>query len=301
MTVNPMAGKDKTTELSPFRFNSWDKDHSPAALEALFEKTTAEAQRGIDWYERKAGKMGLVARALRRTSILLAGFAALAPLTGSLLGNITPAAGSWLGWLSSIGSANLGYIALAIAGGAVTLDNFFGYSTAWMRYRLTEAGLRRQLRRFHYDWASLISAAASQDLVSAGLRESLIRLQRQYIDAHSAAIEQETRMWAEQLQVNLLGFDSSNKFQRFDQLPGAAAITIKGYDALAPDSVKLTLNDRPLAVSGSGAASASQLSPGLHVLKLSATTSDAKAVSAERTLTILSDRTETFDIEAKAA
>ena len=208
----------------------WSAERLNETLHELFVATVRATQSRIDWYDDKARRMGRVARGIRGVAIVLAGIAALAPLAGSILPPLAsiPQVDSILIWIRT-NVAQVGYILLAIAEVLVALDNFFGYSTSWMRYRVSQADLVRRLARFRYDWVGRLALLDSKAGIGPADKKALVDLLRDFVDAVEATVERETQVWADSLKVSLVAFDRQNRFHRYDEIPGTLEITIANY------------------------------------------------------------------------
>jgi hypothetical protein len=269
----------------------WSTDRLSETLHQLFVATVRATQSRIDWYDRKAVKMGLIARAMRTVAIILAGLAALAPLIGPLL---PPAI---LGITLGLGGAQVGYVALAIAGLLVALDNFFGYSTSWMRYRVSQADLVRRLARFRYDWVGRLALLKSGTDLGPADRKALVDLLRAFVDAVEATVERETQVWADSLKVSLVAFDRQNHFQRYDEIPGTLEVTIANYADLKKDTVKLTVDEKEVSPDNKGVASMIR-QPGPCAAKLSAKKQDNTDVAAEGNTQVQTGQTTSLTLTA---
>ncbi len=276
----------------------WSAERLNETLHELFVATVRATQSRIDWYDDKARRMGKVARGIRGVAIVLAGIAALAPLAGSILpplASIPPIDGALI-WIRS-NIAQVGYILLAIAGLLVALDNFFGYSTSWMRYRLSQADLVRRLARFRYDWIGRLALLDSGAPIGPADRKILVDLHRDFVDAVEATVERETQVWADSLKVSLVAFDRQNRFHRYDEVPGTLEVAIVNYGDLASDSVKLTADGTAVTVDAKGSGRAS-LQPGPCAVKLAAKMLDGKDVAAQATAQVQSGQTVSLTLTA---
>ncbi len=258
----------------PAQPTDWSAERRDTTLHELFVATVRATQGRIDWYDDKARRMGLWARGIRTMAIVLAGMAALAPLVGPALPTAIH------GVPLSVSGAQVGYIALAIAGLLVALDNFFGYSTSWMRYRVSQADLVRRLARFRYDWTGRLALLDGKGGLGPADRKALVDLQRDFVDAVEATVERETRVWADSLKVSLIAFDRQNRFGPADAQPGTLEITIADPTALDPASLELTVDGTSVPIDEKGVGTVAR-PPGPFAAKLKARTTGGSAVAAE--------------------
>jgi hypothetical protein len=54
-----------------------------------------------------------------------------------------------------------GYLLIALAGGCVALDRFFGYSSGRIRYTTTALALEKSLDEFRLEWAAILRSFAA--------------------------------------------------------------------------------------------------------------------------------------------
>ena len=136
---------------------TWDGDDAVRGpLLHLYRYATFVGEDAISWYFRKKRWKARIGRLLRFLAIFLTTAGGLLPfVVASGLFNDTDDRFKW---------SQLGYILLALAGGCVLLDKFFGFSSAWVRYVTTALALQRHLARFQFDWATLIVDPKSAEM-----------------------------------------------------------------------------------------------------------------------------------------
>src|SRR5690242_5668700 len=109
-------------------------DESNIFLSDLYSYARQSAIDAIDWYMHRKWWMGLIARTLRSSAILLTTIGGIIPLlvAGELLGTHN----------DSYKWSQLGYVSLLLAAGCILFDKFFGFSSGWMRYVTTALKLQ---------------------------------------------------------------------------------------------------------------------------------------------------------------
>lgn len=279
------TGYPSSIQPFPAMIADWDASKLAQSLKDLYDATVAAAQDRIDWYDRKGASFGFFAQWLRLLVIVLAGLGTVAPLLGQF---IRPLVGDGSADLvSNVLSAQFGYIALATAAILVALDNFFGYTSGWMRYRVAQAELVRRLSLFRYDWAARLAAIDAATPLTAEEKRDLITLHRTFVDGLEAMVESETRMWANRLQVNIAAFERQNKLGAALEPPGSLQASVDGWPALKPASASLTLDGQPLQLNDSGVAARGSLPAGTYTLRLTAeAAADGTPVTREKPVTI---------------
>lgn len=141
----------------------------------LYEWAEGAAYAAINWYMVKKRRKARWSRRLRAMSAILAALGGTVPVAALASG--MPALGNW------------GFALLALAGGCVAYDRFFGYSTAWIRYVSTAMMLRTQLNDFQLSWIML---SAQPDLP----KEQLVDHIHQFVSAVNDTIRRETEAWS---------------------------------------------------------------------------------------------------------
>jgi hypothetical protein len=176
-------------DLQPGRFPelSWADGDLVASLEAVYHWVEGEAIRAAAWYLQEKKPKARWSRTLRIAAILFATAGAALPFIAA---NNDAVGFEW------------GFVLLACAAGAVAMDRFFGFSTAWMRYITAEMAIQRRLQELQFEWTSMLIARGTR-LPSA--HEVAADLEK--LAAAAAAIGEEVRLetlaWAEEFQTNI--------------------------------------------------------------------------------------------------
>ena len=166
---------------------------SPDELRA---SVVADIGDSMEWYEANARRMGRYSRLLRFVAIVLAAAGLATPVaTLSVLSvgaTDTTEAAAW---------GNFGYVAAALAAGLLALDSHFGYSAAWMRYRLALLELERILIEFVDEWSNLPAPAEG----AAAVTPECLAVVKKARGALLTALNKETSEWVEQMRLNIGG------------------------------------------------------------------------------------------------
>ncbi len=285
-----VQGYPANLEPFPASPEDWLPDRATASLVDLHRATVAAAQDRIDWYDRKGSRQGAIARALRFFALLLVGLGALVPVTAPVLPLI-----------AGVDVAYAGYVVITLAGLLVGLDNFFGFSESWMRFRMTQAELVRRLASFRYEWASRL--AADNIVEDRSALHGLLDLQRRFMDSVEAAVEAETVQWATRQRFNLLSFDRKQGFARPDGAPGRVSVRIQGWAALPEATRKalaLHVGRQALVPDAGGTAVSPPLDPGSHTVRAEWPGQDGATRSDLKTVTVESDKTVAVDLAVPA-
>jgi hypothetical protein len=169
----------------PFPSLSWAAEDRAKSLAALVDYATGEAERAIDWYYWKRGRMQRWGRGLRLGAILATSAAGVTPLLAELMDrNGSPT-------IEPLWAALL----LAVAGILVLLDRFWGCTSAWVRYMLAAQEISAALDAFRIDWEShkLLSDGLDADVEQA---QVTIDRCRTFLGRVRTVVRTETDSWA---------------------------------------------------------------------------------------------------------
>ena len=118
------------------------------------------AETYIQWYDRHANRNARVSRVCRLLAVflgILGGLCPLLPITIlEMTGFHNPASAE-----ATIKS--LGFVFLACAGGLMLLDNSFGFSSSWMRFKLAQMQLQRALNNYRFGVSSTLTDAQKSE------------------------------------------------------------------------------------------------------------------------------------------
>ncbi|PTL76367.1 SLATT domain-containing protein [Vitiosangium sp. GDMCC 1.1324] len=187
----------------------WGAGQCEVSLNAVFQNAQLQALHAIQWYQVNRKPQKRWARTLRCGALVLAGIAGILPIVSQILlpdGGLSPA------WAS---------VALALAAALIGFDRFFGCSSSWLRYSVTDTRLQALLRAFQLDWqiANEARQAASthphKDLVVRMLKRA-----RAFEMDVQTLIQQETESWRQEFQSVLTQSDTTTRTARPSLLEG---------------------------------------------------------------------------------
>lgn len=187
------VGEERSVEveddLHPQRFPelAWGEGDLAASLEAVYHWVEGEGIRAASWYLNEKRSKARWSRVLRIVAILFATAGAALPFVAANTGRI---------------GFEWGYVMLALAAGAVAMDRFFGFSTAWMRYMTAELGIQQRLRELQFEWTRLLLERGSRSISAHEASDVLAKLADAAADLHSE-IRRETAAWADEFQSNI--------------------------------------------------------------------------------------------------
>lgn len=187
------GGEGKATkaeaDLHPARFPelAWGEADLATSLEAVYHWVEGEAIRAAAWYLQEKKPKARWSRLLRIVAILFATAGAALPFVAANTGRI---------------GFEWGYVMLACAAGAVAMDRFFGFSTAWMRYMTAELAIQQRLRDLQFEWTKLLLDRGGRTISTHEASTVLETLAGAAADVHGE-IRRETAAWADEFQSNI--------------------------------------------------------------------------------------------------
>jgi hypothetical protein len=185
----------------------WTKDKQADSLQAIYNFVIHEAEATRKWYIEKSRVQRRWARLLRISAIITTTLAGLIPLLSQLIiveGKplIAPA------WASA---------ALVVSVFFIALDKFFGFSSSWARFILTELKVRISLHNFLMDW-QLMRAKINDDAPSEELLIELLTMCKLLLIRTTEILTQEADEWRQefmtvirQIDENTSAFNKNNQ------------------------------------------------------------------------------------------
>lgn len=177
-------------ELDPPPALDWTPTSRLESLRALKGWAVSAAISARGWYWNRQGFKGVVGKLHRGAALVLATAAGLLPL----LSPFFPA--------RLDRAADVGYVLLVAAGGAVALDKFFGFSTAYVRYVGAATSLDSRLAKFHVAWFGFEASLGGKAPDDARLTEATGLVAQLVADVRTL-IESETATWAREFNGEL--------------------------------------------------------------------------------------------------
>ncbi|HHP7236018.1 MAG TPA: SLATT domain-containing protein [Desulfobacterales bacterium] len=214
-------------------FPIWDSSKSDESLLQMYRWAVYQARERIEWYKNRSKSKKNLAQILRITAVTFAAAGILCPLIDAtgIFFNDQAGAGSF-----AIGK--WGYVLIALAAAIVGFDKYFGLSTSWMRYTVTQLSLERLLQIFHYECASLLLQQQESKTKSYG---PLLQRVKEFSLQVENLVKQETDAWILEFQSNLAELGKVLKTESDKSYLGNIKVTIT--NAKDFDRVSIRLND----------------------------------------------------------
>lgn len=176
-----------SNDLHPSDLPQLDWTDPSGSLSTIHTYVDAEAKRVEEWYrvERKPKKRA--GRVLRLTAILLGGAGAVLPLLGEVLGhdNVPAFAPAWAS------------LALVLAGVALALDRYFGFSDSWTRFMVAQLEAGKVKHHFGLEWEAKRAAGATPS--------ELVGVAQATMESLDQVVDRETNVWSTEFRANLAG------------------------------------------------------------------------------------------------
>lgn len=175
---------------------SWKESDIESSLAVLRRYVETEAQRQIDWYRGKRAAKAALSSTLRFAAGFFFFAGGLVPI---LKATLKPEMLQNLPF--DFGES--GYLLIAIGGGTVALDRFFGFSSSWIRCITATLAIEKSLEEFRMEWARYL-AKLRGGVPPDSLLDQLIVTCETFSLAIRGQVEEETQSWVNEFQSNLL-------------------------------------------------------------------------------------------------
>lgn len=173
----------------------WSPEHIVASLTDVYEHTIEKVNRSISWYDNDAGRKKRWAQLLRVIAIAFTALGGIFPVLVPILNN----------WGMEVGPT-WSTIVLAVAGAALGMDRFFGFSASWIRSITTGLKLRDMLDSFQFAWeGERVNLGGEQPTHDQA--QALVARCGQFIAEVAAVVQEETQQWVQEFRSSLQAVD----------------------------------------------------------------------------------------------
>ena len=215
-------------------FPVWDATKSDESLILVHQWAVNKAHERIDWYKDNSKTKRILSVLLRIIVIFFVAAGGLCPLIDATevfkqLGIDSFTLGKW------------GYVSIALAAAIVGFDKFFGLSTGWMRFIVTQLSLERVLQEFHYDWAFLLAQQQEQQVKT---NIPLLQRAKDFTLKVEDLVKQETDAWVQEFQSDIAELTKVLKTEVETRKPGSIRVTVT--NAKDFERVAIRLNDNQI-------------------------------------------------------
>jgi hypothetical protein len=177
---------------------SWQPDSRSESLHVVYCRAVEQVRASAAWYDSRRSSKRRWAMCLRVGAIALGSVAAVLPLFSQIFLDrgkpiIQPV------WAS---------VALVLAAALVALDRYFGFSSAWMRFMMSELSLNSLISDFELVWhgerAAWLDGVPDDQQVQRALSGV-----REFVDSAASLVRDETSSWIKAFQAELKELDDS--------------------------------------------------------------------------------------------
>lgn len=216
-------------------FPIWNKERPEESLNLIYDWAVNSAAGYIEWYDRKKKPQKIWSKSLRFFAIIFAGVGALCPLLDAtgIFSNSTDLQ-------SRLVLAQWGYVFLALAASIAGFDYYFGHSSGWMRFIVTQISIELALKEFQYDWALL----TVQQENNPGNTPIFLQRAKDFTLQIGNIVKQETDAWVAEFQTNISQLEKVLKTEIETRKPGSIRIVVKNCADF--ERVTIRLNDNPV-------------------------------------------------------
>lgn len=179
-----------------YTYHNWVETSAEESLLDIYRICETHAENVINWYLTAKKNKKICAQILRFGIILFTALAGIIPILSQLKieqFSIQP------GWSA---------VALGVAGLFLGFDHYFGCSTAWMRFMVTEHKIRQHLHKFRFENEIAIADWTQSVLDSERIKDNLFRC-RNFLSQVDQYIRDETDQWVIEFQKTIKQIDDN--------------------------------------------------------------------------------------------
>jgi len=252
----------------------WDPADIGGSIRRLKEFVVGRAKDAITYYQFAKQPKKRWAIWLRMAALVFAGLAGLLPILSQIMTDDAGLPVIAPGWAS---------VYLALAAGAVAIDRFFGFSSAWMRFMGSELRVRRATDEFELDWEA---ERANWPAAGPGPAEAEAFMQRArtFMVQIADIVREETEQWISEFRETIRQIDESARTTRAAEERGGINVTISNGDVVS-SGWQLTVDDGPARDCSGTSAAIGNVKPGVHRVHVQAAV-DGRQLHAERVVNV---------------
>jgi len=220
----PPSGNIRILTLGDLK---WDVSNREQSLETLIKALSDKATEASSWYLKKKENKKQRAIWFRGGAIVITTMAAILPILSQMRFNyIQPAVAS---------------ILIALAAMLIGLDQFGGFSSAWMRYIGADLKIKSLYIDFQMDYQTERATWKGQTPNDDQTRR-ILDMSKTFISALNAVIQDETTTWIQEFKSNLTRIDESAKAASTSMMASSINLTVENGDQ-CPNGWMLSLDN----------------------------------------------------------
>jgi hypothetical protein len=275
----------KPEDLTPNEFPkiAWQSGKLAEPLGQLFDCVVKEANDSITWYKIRRKPKQLGGQILRVGAIIFAAIAGLVPVVGEIFqDNGRPSIAP--GWAT---------VALAIAGLVVLLDRFWGFTSAWVRFMLSQQELGEALRKFQFDWEEdKISWDGPEPTIKQAT--AMIASCKMFMMQVHTIVRRETNLWASEFQNVITIVDQTAKAAEQVKEPGAITVQVTNGDQ-CQNGWKLSIDGGSETTYSGRSVALPKIQPGIRAIRVIGTVNGVEKRD-EKSVSVISGGVENIEL-----
>lgn len=236
----------------------WDSANADKSLTEIFQHLQNKAQETIDWFLYAKARVSRCAKVIRIAAILLATYAGILPILAQIYTDSgRPPAWAQPAWAS---------VFLVIAAVLALFDRFFGCSSSWMRYMVTQLRVRQLLEEFQLDWEAEKALWQGAHPTTPQVQQMLFRY-KAFTTQLNVIIQDDVNKWVSEFQDALKQVDETLKVKPATTELGAISVTVTNGDQ-ATGGWSLAIDRCPSVMYQGKTAALRDLVPGLRRVRV---------------------------------
>jgi hypothetical protein len=199
----------------------WTDQQREPSISAIADQASKKAREISEWYLSKKARKQRWAVRYRGGAIICTAVAAVLPVLSQMQVNV-PLLGT------SVQPA-LASIVLALAGTLIALDQFGGFSSAWMRFVAAEMKIKSLHSEFELDYQAERASWRGQPPTDEQMQRALSRI-KIFVQGMNSVVEDETNTWIQEFKATLKTIEDQAKSAAEATKAGAINVIIENGD-----------------------------------------------------------------------
>lgn len=263
-TSAAQPAKSSDIPLRSIDMLEWSLEKREESVARLTAHAANQAKEISEWYLRKKTKKQRWAIRYRGGAILCTAVAAVLPVLAQMqvtafgIG-LPPASAS---------------ILLAVAAALIALDQFGGFSSAWMRFIAAEMKIKALHAEFEMDHqaerASWVGKPPNDEQVQRALART-----KTFVQAMNSVVQDETNTWIQEFRATLKTLEEQAKTVAEANRAGAVNVTVENGDQCV-NGWTITIDDSHPVIKRGKTASFSNIFQGKHKVSVTGTIGSAE-------------------------
>jgi hypothetical protein len=218
----------------------WTDDQREPSISAIADQASTQAKEISAWYLAKKAKKQSWAVRYRGGAIVCTAVAAVLPVLAQMQVNV-PLLGATI-------PPALASLVLALAGTLIALDQFGGFSSAWMRFVAAEMKIKALHSEFELDYQAERASWKGKPPSDEQMQRSLSRI-KIFVQAMNSVVQEETNSWIQEFKATLKTIEDQAKTAADATKAGAINVVVENGDQAAGWTIAID-DSNPVAKRG---------------------------------------------------